>query len=699
MSHWLARITDPVAQPVLGTAVMGACYAAAVVVGRLTVPPGAQVSLIWPAAGIAVLWVMRYWSPGVSRPARSLYGALGLLFVLTVAFNAAGGAPLILALGFGVANIVQGLLAAVIYLRPYQQDNLTLDTRRKVLRLLAGSIVGATAGLPFGPLVAWLLGGAQAALFWQWVLRNTASAFVVGCLGLILLQRYRSHRVVGSPRQTLAVFAASVVTYPLVFHVAPSTPMAFLVIPISIWAAAALPLTTVAVHTTLASAATVAFTFYGRGPFSTEVVGTRAALAQAFVLVLGLLTLSLAIDRDERRRLLDQIEASRIASEFQARLLDTIVSTMSEGVVVIQQDGAVVWHNTAASRLLLGQVNPQPEDLEQACRLLHDPTEQTDPPASRAFRGEQVPPTDIVVAHQGVDRVISVQAHPMSYEGALALAIMSDVTENRRRTAELTSFAGVVAHDLLNPIGSIQGWTEILGEELDESAPGLGAEPVKHLSSAARRMRTLVTDLLAYSVTREGQLSLEQVPLQALAQELVDLRVQAGRVNGQVPKHTVEADQTVCADPALVRQLLDNLIGNAVKYAVEGTDPELSISASAPRDGWVAVRVEDRGVGLPPGQEELIFREFHRVEAHRKVYPGTGLGLSICRRIVERHGGRITAGPRLGGGSRFEFTLPAGAPANEDSQRAVDAVAAANRAAARAVVALGAEQDAGSRPR
>ncbi|TQS39790.1 sensor histidine kinase, partial [Cryptosporangium phraense] len=114
----------------------------------------------------------------------------------------------------------------------------------------------------------------------------------------------------------------------------------------------------------------------------------------------------------------------------------------------------------------------------------------------------------------------------------------------------------------------------------------------------------------------------------------------------------------VHADPVLARQLLDNLIGNAIKYTAADALPHVSIRTTRAGDGMVEVEVTDNGIGIPAGQHEAIFANFHRAHPGAQ-YTGTGLGLAICRRIVERHGGAITAADNPSGGSRFTFTLPA----------------------------------------
>jgi signal transduction histidine kinase len=119
----------------------------------------------------------------------------------------------------------------------------------------------------------------------------------------------------------------------------------------------------------------------------------------------------------------------------------------------------------------------------------------------------------------------------------------------------------------------------------------------------------------------------------------------------------------VRGDAARLRQVFDNLVGNAIKYTEPGAPAVVSITSAAVPDGSVEIQVADRGIGIPSGQHETIFTPFHR--AHGGSYAGTGLGLAICHRIITRHGGSISARPNRGGGTRFAFSLcPAREAAN-----------------------------------
>jgi signal transduction histidine kinase len=126
-----------------------------------------------------------------------------------------------------------------------------------------------------------------------------------------------------------------------------------------------------------------------------------------------------------------------------------------------------------------------------------------------------------------------------------------------------------------------------------------------------------------------------------------------------MPRFEIGRLGTVEADPVLTRQLLENLVGNAVRYTAPGITPSVAISGARDPAGFVRVHVDDNGIGIPADQRDTVFDNFHR--AHRSAgYPGSGLGLTICKRIVERHGGTISAGENPDhAGTRITFTLPA----------------------------------------
>ncbi|WP_374058791.1 ATP-binding protein [Planomonospora sp. ID91781] len=229
--------------------------------------------------------------------------------------------------------------------------------------------------------------------------------------------------------------------------------------------------------------------------------------------------------------------------------------------------------------------------------------------------------------------------------------------ETRRREAELHVFAGVVAHDLKRPISVMRGFTEITLESL--AGQRVRREDLGHLQrvlAAAGQMSRLIDDLLIYATARDAALPLVDVDVARLVRQIVDDHLAAAETAEAVPQVYLGALPPVRGNPPLLRQLFDNLIGNAIKYTPAGQAARVDVTGEPAGSGWVQITVADRGIGIPPGEHEAIFTGFHRVAS---TYTGTGLGLAICQRVIERHGGTITADDNPGGGARFTFTLPA----------------------------------------
>jgi len=256
-------------------------------------------------------------------------------------------------------------------------------------------------------------------------------------------------------------------------------------------------------------------------------------------------------------------------------------------------------------------------------------------------------------------RVLEISGGPLARQRPddrpLTMVNIRDVTLDRQHRDVLASFAGVVAHDLFNPLTLVTGWAESLEEAFAHgsvTAP-VGLPMVERLHDAANHMRHVIGDLLAYTVARDQSLRPGPVDLSAELGALAQLRTEGP--NG--PVITVAPGMAAWADPGLVRQLFDNLLGNAVKYVAPGVRPRVDVRAHDEGD-WTAIRVTDNGIGIPEDQRDLVFDTFHRVQ--RDGYQGTGLGLAICRRIVDRHGGSIHAesGPD-GHGTTMVVRLPA----------------------------------------
>jgi signal transduction histidine kinase len=247
--------------------------------------------------------------------------------------------------------------------------------------------------------------------------------------------------------------------------------------------------------------------------------------------------------------------------------------------------------------------------------------------------------------------------------------IYHDVTDDREQRSELESFARVVAHDLLGPLGVVDGWAEMLALDLDEKQALTKAEAtpkVERVQIAAAGMRQLIEDLLESSTSRDQQLRSTVLDLDGLVRSIADQR--SSQATGTPPRIQIDPLPEVYADAAMIRQLVDNLIGNATKYVVPGDVARVTIAGRRVAD-LVEVTVADEGIGIPAAERDLIFEPFHRAHTADE-YAGHGIGLSVCKRIVERHGGRIYARPPLGErGVRIVFSLPAAARVQSPAER------------------------------
>jgi len=230
------------------------------------------------------------------------------------------------------------------------------------------------------------------------------------------------------------------------------------------------------------------------------------------------------------------------------------------------------------------------------------------------------------------------------------------------REAELRTLMTMASHDLKNPLASIAVHVAMLREDYGELGAGFQRD-LAAIERGLHRMSRLTNELLDYARV-DRDLDPRPVPLTDLVSEIV-----TDHATGSARVTVAGALPTVVADTTLLHHVLDNLIGNAIKYSPAGAAPEVEVRAYTLAGGITRVEVADRGIGIPSSEQPKIFDAFHRC-ANSAGYPGTGLGLNICQRIIERHGGRIGVEPNPGGGSRFWFTLPpAKATASEESPR------------------------------
>jgi PAS domain S-box-containing protein len=224
----------------------------------------------------------------------------------------------------------------------------------------------------------------------------------------------------------------------------------------------------------------------------------------------------------------------------------------------------------------------------------------------------------------------------------------------RRANSDLQQFAYSASHDLQEPIRTIAIYSQLVGKRYGSRLDETGLSFLEYLTTAAQRMEKLVRDLLLYTQTDliDGSATKKTAANQVLTEVLASL---ASRVNEANAVVTSDSLPIVGMHAVHLQQLLQNLIGNGIKYCT-GRQPRIHVSAREGNGCWL-FSVEDNGIGIDSIYKERIFGIFKRLHTSDK-YSGTGIGLAICQRIVERYGGRIWVESEPGRGSTFYFTSP-----------------------------------------
>lgn len=235
------------------------------------------------------------------------------------------------------------------------------------------------------------------------------------------------------------------------------------------------------------------------------------------------------------------------------------------------------------------------------------------------------------------------------------VALLEYAAKLERSNQDLADFAFIASHDLLEPLRKIQAFGERLKSRYATELPEEARDWVGRMQNASSRMQSMLNDLLSYSRVNTRAEPLRQIDLNCIARGVLndlEIRIErsAGRVEvGELPE--------IEADPLQMRQLFQNLIGNALKFNRPGVPPVVKVTAQPIGENQVEIRVEDNGIGFNIANINRIFQPFQRLHG-RSEYEGNGMGLAICRKITERHQGTITAHSVEGEGTTFIITLP-----------------------------------------
>jgi signal transduction histidine kinase len=220
-----------------------------------------------------------------------------------------------------------------------------------------------------------------------------------------------------------------------------------------------------------------------------------------------------------------------------------------------------------------------------------------------------------------------------------------------------------MSHELRTPLNAIIGFSEVLADRMFGELNEKQAEYLKDIHASGTHLLTLINDILDLSKIEAGRMELELADFHlptSFDNALALVRERATRRAITLEMSVDDRLGWVQADERKIRQVVLNLISNAIKFTPEGGRIEVG---AVRRDGTIEVSVTDTGIGIAPEDQAAVFEEFRQVGTAEKKAEGTGLGLTLCRKFIELHGGRIWVHSRLGAGSTFTFTIPApGAP-------------------------------------
>lgn len=341
-----------------------------------------------------------------------------------------------------------------------------------------------------------------------------------------------------------------------------------------------------------------------------------------------------------------------------------VLAGMAEGVLAIDHRKRLLFANPTAARLFGLTADAVGRPLAELVRIL--PIQEA---IEAPLGGPGAYHREVVVRARGgpenpaltVERILNLRGSPLpGSEPSGAMLVIRDVTQLRHLERMRQDFVASASHELKTPLAAIKAYTEtLLDWGLEE--PDLNVKLLNHIDEQSDRLHLLIQDMLSLARLESGQDPFDHHPLELLPhlREIVENhrdRAEAESLTYDVDLHQLDPATIVRADEEALRQVLDNLIDNAIKYTNEGGHVRFDARTEA---GEVVLAVSDTGSGIPPTDLGRIFERFYRVDkARSRELGGTGLGLSIVKHLVQSLGGTIEVASRLGTGSRFTVRLP-----------------------------------------
>jgi len=365
----------------------------------------------------------------------------------------------------------------------------------------------------------------------------------------------------------------------------------------------------------------------------------------------------------------------------QKELLQLILGSITEGVIVADTNGKFLLFNSAAERFVgIGAIDATPDQWSQEYGSFRPDGVSLFPPDElplvRAMHGESVDAVELLIRNANVPdgRLLSITGRPLrGGDGALkgGVVVLHDITAQKRaeetlvrakEQAELSTkfkdqFLSTMSHELRTPLNAVLGFSDLLADERYGPLNDRQQRYVSHIHSGGKHLLKLISDILDLSKIEAGRMELtrEDVTVASAFVEVISALYPLAEKKSQALLQEVDPNLRVHADAMRFKQALMNLVGNAIKFTPEGGRIEMTARQV---DEQVRIEVRDNGPGIPPEQQQRIFEAFVRLTETGSATEGTGLGLAITARLVELHGSKLGIESQPGKGTCFYFSFP-----------------------------------------